>query len=75
MKHNAVFVIYFDEDNMRTGNHIPVIMTGEHIKAAYQDTAYHDHYSFTKSLLRWRGADSTFTSNLANATTIQNIWK
>ena len=75
MKHNAVFVIYFDEDNMRTGNHIPVIMTGEHIKAAYQDTAYHDHYSFTKSLLRWHGADSTFTSNLANATTIQNIWK
>lgn len=75
LTHNSIFIVYFDEDNKKTDNRIPVIMVGEHIRANHVDTAYHDHYSFTKSILHWRGADSTFTPNLANAKVIQNIWK
>jgi len=73
--HNSIFIIYFDEDNKKADNHIPVLMVGQHIRANYVDTAYHDHYSFAKSILHWRGADSTFTSNLAHANVIRNIWK
>jgi hypothetical protein len=72
--HHSVFIIYFDEDNGTTDNRIPVIMLGLQVKAGYKDATYYNHYSFTKSILHWWGADSTFTSHLANAKTIQNIW-
>jgi phosphatidylinositol-3-phosphatase len=73
--HDSVFILYFDEDNGKEDNRIPVIMTGQHIKTNHSDTVEHTHYSFAKSILNWWGADSTFTSNLADAKTIQNIWR
>lgn len=75
LQHNSIFIVYFDEDNKKDDNRIPVIMVGEHIRANHVDTTYHDHYSFTKSILHWRGADSTFTTNLAKAKVIRNIWR
>lgn len=75
LKNNSVFMLYFDEDNRKTDNRIPVVAVGEHIKSNYKDTVYHDHYSFSKSILHWYGADSTYTDYLTKARTITNIWK
>ena len=75
LKNNSIVVIYFDENDGEAGNRIPVVMIGQHIKAGYKNTAYYTHFSFAKTILNWYGANSTFTTNLANAASISNIWK
>lgn len=73
-KHNSVFIVYFDEDNKLTDNRIPVVMVGQHIKAAYQNNTHYTHYSFSKSILYWQGAENAFTWKLAHGRIITGMW-
>ncbi|MFL5765317.1 MAG: alkaline phosphatase family protein [Bacteroidia bacterium] len=71
--HHSVFVIYFDENNNRPGNHIPVIAVGQPVKEGYTDSTHYDHYSWTRTILAMHGAEP-----IANSVTrkdILNCWK
>lgn len=76
MTHNSMFIIYVDESNKSDAtNRIPVIAVGEHIKANYQSNVYYDHYSWIKTTCSLMNADTTWTDELINAKTINDIWK
>ena len=70
--HNAVFVIYFDENNNMPGNRIPVIAVGQPVKANYTDSTYYDHYNWTRTLLSMYGAAPI--GNSASRKDITGCW-
>lgn len=75
MRNNSVFMVYYDEDDGKEDNRIPVLAVGQYVKAGYKEAKSYDHYSFTKMLLNCNGADTTFHSNVKNAASVQHIWK
>lgn len=73
--HNSMLVVYFDEDNKQEGNKIPAVIVGEHVKVNYQTSIFYDHYSFTKTICSMFGASTSWTSNVNNAITIEDVWQ
>jgi phosphatidylinositol-3-phosphatase len=71
--HNSVFVVYYDEDNGTTDNHIPVIAVGEPVKANFKSDRHYDHYNMTRTILELYGAEQIGHS--VTSSPIKDCWK
>jgi phosphatidylinositol-3-phosphatase len=71
--HNSVFVVYFDEDNGTSDNHIAVIAIGQNIKKKYKSDIYYNHYNWTRTILEKYGADQI--ANSVNIQAINDCWE
>jgi hypothetical protein len=74
MTHNSILVIYYDEDETKEGNRIPVLFLGQNVKVGQVSTKY-THYDFLRGVCDWYGASVSWTSNVTNAKTPTGIWK
>jgi len=71
--HNSVFVVYFDEDDGSSANHIPVVAVGQPVKVNHKSTKYYDHYNMTRTILAIYGANQV--ANTKSRETITDCWK
>ena len=59
MTNNSIFVVYWDEDNKREGNRIPVVMLGEHVKQDHTVNTRYDHYNWSLTVTSLFGVPKT----------------
>ena len=73
--HNSIFVVYFDENDGTSGNQIPVVAVGQHVKVNYKHTTYEDHYNWTRTICAMFGASQTWTANLISRDSVNGCWE
>ncbi|MFC4908209.1 alkaline phosphatase family protein [Actinomadura gamaensis] len=70
--HNSVLVVTFDEDNGSSGNRIPTIFYGAHVKQGAYSTRY-NHFNVLRTIEDMYG--TTHAGAAATATPITEIWQ
>ncbi|MEV6162422.1 alkaline phosphatase family protein [Streptomyces sp. NPDC052052] len=72
--HNSLLVLTFDEDDGRSGNHIPTVLYGEHVAPGSSSGVPCNHYTLLRTLEDLAGL-RTHAGHAASASDITGIWK
>jgi phosphatidylinositol-3-phosphatase len=75
IKHNSIFIVYWDESETASDNRIPVIAIGGPMKVNYKSSDWYDHLSWTRTITSMYGAENGWNSTLRQRTVIQNVYK
>ncbi|MFI9201427.1 alkaline phosphatase family protein [Streptomyces sp. NPDC053048] len=70
--HNSLLLVTFDEDNRLSGNRIPTVLHGQHVKAGATSNTTYNHYDVLRTLETMYGLPHT--GNAANGKDITGIW-
>jgi len=70
--HNSVLILTFDEDNRLSGNKIPTLFYGAHVKVGNYTTQY-NHYNLLRTIEDMYG--TTHAGNAASAAPITEAWQ